>query len=74
LHGTINLEIIWIRYINVTKISNKSGSEKIGINSEYKKKNVTSLSAIRDDNKLPIGIAINYYVILRSMIKTKIYT
>jgi hypothetical protein len=43
-------------YIDVTKISNKSGSEKIGINSEYKKKNVTSLSAICDDNKLPIGI------------------
>lgn len=43
-------------YIDVTKISNKSGSEKIGINSEYKKKNVTSLSAICDDNKLPLGI------------------
>ena len=43
-------------FIDVTKISNKSGSEKIGINFEYKKKNVTSLSAICDDNKLPLGI------------------
>lgn len=43
-------------YIDVTKISNKAGSEKIAINSEYKKKNVTSLSAICDDNKLPLGI------------------
>ena len=43
-------------YIDVTKISNKSGSEKIGINFEYKKKNVTSLSVICDDNKLPLGI------------------
>jgi len=43
-------------FIDVTKISNKSGSEKIGVNFEYKKKNVTSLSAICDDNKLPLAI------------------
>ena len=43
-------------FIDVTKISNKSGSEKIGVNFEYKKKNVTSLSAICDDNKIPLGI------------------
>lgn len=56
-------------FIDVTKIYNKSGittsvmcdfaklclgkREKIGINSEYKKKNVTSLSVICDDNKFP---------------------
>ena len=43
-------------FIDVTKISNKHGSEKIGVNFEYKKKNVTSLTAICDDNKLPLGI------------------
>jgi hypothetical protein len=42
-------------FIDVTKISNKAGSENIGINSEYKKKNVTSLSVICDDNKLPLS-------------------
>ena len=44
-------------FIDVTKIYNKHGSEKIGVNFEYKKKNVTSLSAICDDDKLPLGIA-----------------
>ena len=44
-------------FIDVTKISNISGRENIGINVEYKKKNVTALSAICDDNKIPIGIA-----------------
>ena len=44
-------------FIDVTKIYNKSGREKIGINSEYKKKNVTSLSVICDDNKFPLGIS-----------------
>jgi len=43
-------------FIDVTKISNKHGSENIGINVEYKKKNVTSLTAICDDNKLPLGV------------------
>ena len=43
-------------FIDVTKIYNISGRENIGINVEYKKKNVTALSAICDDNKIPIGI------------------
>jgi len=43
-------------FIDVTKISNVSGRENIGINAEYKKKNVTALSAICDDNKIPLGI------------------
>ena len=43
-------------FIDVTKISNKNGSENIGINVEYKKKNVTSLTVICDNNKIPIGI------------------
>ena len=42
--------------IDVTKISNVSGRENIGINVEYKKKNITALSAICDDNKIPLGI------------------
>jgi uncharacterized CHY-type Zn-finger protein len=57
-------------FIDVTKISNKNCSENIGqfkkhsflnltlrgINVEYKKKNVTSLTVICDNNKIPIGI------------------
>jgi hypothetical protein len=43
-------------FIDVTKINNKSGSENIGINVEYKKKNITSLTVICDINKIPIGI------------------
>ena len=43
-------------FIDVTKISNVSGRENIGINVEYKKKNITALSAICDDNKIPLGI------------------
>ena len=43
-------------FIDVTKISNMSGSENIGINFEYKKKNITALSVICDDNKFPVGI------------------
>lgn len=50
-HKKINM------FIDVTKVHNKSGREKIGINSEYKKKNVTSLSVICDDNKLALGIS-----------------
>ena len=40
-------------FIDVTKINNKSGSENIGINVEYKKKNVTSLTVIYDINIKP---------------------
>ena len=42
-------------FIDVTKINNKYGSEKVAINVEYKKKNVTSLSVICDSNKIPLG-------------------
>lgn len=44
-------------FIDVTKINNKYGSEYIGINNEYKKKNVTSLTVICDDNKLPLAVS-----------------
>lgn len=44
--------------IDVTKITNKLGSEKIAINGEYKKKNVTSITAICDQNKLPLSISV----------------
>lgn len=49
-HKKINM------FIDVTKVSNKSGREKIGINGEYKKKNITALSAICDENNVIIGI------------------
>jgi hypothetical protein len=39
-------------FIDVTKIANSLGSEGIAINGEYKKKNVTHLSVICDQNKL----------------------
>jgi hypothetical protein len=42
-------------FIDVTKINNKYGSEKIGINVEYKKKNITALTVICDINKIPLG-------------------
>jgi len=45
-------------FIDVTKITNKLGSEKIAINWEYKKKNVTSITAICDQNKLPLSISV----------------
>jgi len=44
-------------FIDVTKINNKYGSEYIGINNEYKKKNVTALTVICDDNKLPLAVS-----------------
>ena len=44
-------------FIDVTKINNKYGSEYIGINNEYKKKNVTALTVICDDDKLPLAVS-----------------
>jgi hypothetical protein len=44
-------------FIDVTKISNKYGSEGIAINCEYKKKNITPVTLICDQNKLPLSIA-----------------
>ena len=40
--------------IDVTKITNTLGSELIAVNCEYKKKNVTALTVICDQNKLPL--------------------
>jgi hypothetical protein len=40
-------------FIDVTKISNKYDSEGIAINCEYKKKNITPITLICDQNKLP---------------------
>ena len=42
--------------IDVTKINNKKGSECNVINNEYKKKNITPIVLICDENKLPIGV------------------
>jgi transposase len=42
-------------FIDATKIYNKYGSDKIGINFENKKKNVTVLTGICDDNKIPLA-------------------
>jgi len=55
-------------FIDVTKINNKYGSQYIGINNEYKKKNVTSLTAICDDNKIPL--AVSYMDINKNKTKT----
>ena len=42
-------------FIDATKIYNKHGSDKIGINFENKKKNVTVIIGICDDNKIPLA-------------------
>jgi hypothetical protein len=44
-------------FIDVTKIANHLGSEGIAINGEYKKKNVTNLTIICDQNKLPLSVS-----------------
>jgi len=44
-------------FIDVTKITNSLGSEGIAINAEYKKKNVTHLTVICDQNKLPLSVS-----------------
>jgi hypothetical protein len=43
-------------FIDVTKINNWKGSEGICINVEWKKKNITPIILLCDDNKLPIGV------------------
>lgn len=43
---------------DVTCISNKYGSEKIGVNPEYPKKNVTKLALLNTLNNTPIGVNI----------------
>ncbi len=42
-------------FMDVVKINNISGSEGIGINSEYTKKNITPLSFICTNNKYPLA-------------------
>ena len=44
-------------FIDVTKINNKYGVEKIGVNCEYKKKNITAIQLICDNDKIPLGIS-----------------
>ena len=44
-------------FIDVTKITNKLGSESITINCENKKKNITPLTMICDQNKLPLCVS-----------------
>ena len=44
-------------FIDVTKISNKLGSEGVTINGEYRKKNITGLSVICDQNTLPLSVS-----------------
>jgi len=43
-------------FIDVTKINNNLGSENVGINCEYKKKNITALQFIVDEYKIPLGV------------------
>lgn len=43
-------------FIDVTKATNLHGSENVGINGEYKKKNVTGISAICDDKKFSLSL------------------
>lgn len=43
-------------FIDVTKINNKYGSENVAINVEYKKKNVTELTVICDESKIPLAV------------------
>jgi hypothetical protein len=50
-HKKINL------FIDVSKIINKLGSEGVTINCENKKKNITPLTMVCDQNKLPLCIS-----------------
>jgi hypothetical protein len=43
-------------FIDVTKINNNLGSENVGVNCEYKKKNITALQFIVDEYKIPLGV------------------
>ena len=44
--------------IDVTKIHNLKGHEGITMNNEYHKKNITPLTIICDENKLPLGMSV----------------
>jgi hypothetical protein len=44
-------------FIDATKINNLRGREGITMNNEYRKKNITPLTLICDDNKLPIALS-----------------
>jgi hypothetical protein len=43
-------------FIDVTKINNKGGVEGIVINNEYQKKNITPVTILCDDKKLPVSV------------------
>jgi len=43
-------------FIDVTKINNNLGTDNVGINCEYKKKNVTGLQFIVDEYKIPLSV------------------
>ncbi len=43
-------------FIDVTKIDNSLGCENVTINNEYMKKNITPISVICDENKIPLSI------------------
>jgi len=45
-------------FIDTTLINNRFGNENIGVNVEYKKKNVTGLQFIVDDNKIPLSFSV----------------
>jgi len=45
-------------FVDTTRINNKKGSEKISMNPEYRKKNVTNVQIVCDDNQLPLGMFI----------------
>ena len=54
-------------FIDVTKINNKGGVEGIVINNEYQKKNITPITIICDDKKLPISVdTLKYKTIYKS--------
>ena len=55
-HNLYNLSKNSDLFIDACFVSNKTGSELVGINPMYYKKNVTKLSIICDSNKIPLSI------------------
>jgi hypothetical protein len=55
-HNLYNLSKNSDLFIDACFVSNKTGSEFVGINPMYYKKNVTKLSIICDSNKIPLSI------------------
>ena len=43
-------------FIDVTKITNAGGTENVAMNNEYTKRNVTPLTVLCDENKLPLSL------------------